>query len=45
VLHPYQLVKDHRTNVEIGNIDAVLGGDLDALISAELHRRATNPDA
>jgi peptide chain release factor 2 len=47
VLHPYRLVKDHRTNVEIGNVDAVLDGDLDELISAELHRRATGrePDA
>src|SRR5207244_9726302 len=36
VLHPYRLVKDHRTNLEIGNVDAVLDGDLDGLISAEL---------
>jgi peptide chain release factor 2 len=41
VLHPYRLVKDHRTNTEVGNVDAVLDGDLDGLISAELHRRAT----
>jgi peptide chain release factor 2 len=41
VLHPYRLVKDHRTNLEVGNVDAVLDGDLDDLISAELHRRAT----
>jgi peptide chain release factor 2 len=41
VLHPYRLVKDHRTNMEVGNVDAVLDGDLDGLISAELHRRAT----
>ena len=47
VLHPYRLVKDHRTNLEIGNVDAVLDGDIDDLISAELHRRATvrEPDA
>jgi peptide chain release factor 2 len=41
VLHPYRLVKDHRTNTEVGNVDAVLDGDLDGLISAEVHRRAT----
>lgn len=32
VLHPYQLVKDHRTNTEVRNIDAVLGGDLSAFV-------------
>jgi peptide chain release factor 2 len=34
VLHPYQLVKDHRTNTEVRNIDAVLGGDIGAFIAA-----------
>ena len=32
VLHPYQLVKDHRTNTEVRNIDAVLNGDLSAFL-------------
>jgi len=36
VLAPYQLVKDHRTGVEKGNVEAVLDGDLDELITAEL---------
>lgn len=36
VLHPYKMVKDHRTNVEIGNADKVLDGDLDELIRAYL---------
>ncbi|MEW6059170.1 MAG: peptide chain release factor 2 [Actinomycetota bacterium] len=42
VLAPYRLVKDHRTNVDIGDVDRVLDGDLDSLIEAELRRRAGN---
>jgi peptide chain release factor 2 len=41
VLHPYQMVKDHRTNVETGNTSAVLDGDLDVFMQAELEREAT----
>ena len=36
VLHPYTLVKDHRTGLETGNIQAVLDGGLDAFIDAAL---------
>jgi peptide chain release factor 2 len=36
VLHPYQLVKDHRTDYEMGNTQAVLDGDLDGFIRAYL---------
>jgi peptide chain release factor 2 len=41
VLAPYQLVKDLRTNHETGNVEAVLDGDLDDFIEAELRRRRT----
>ena len=36
VFHPYSMVKDHRTNEETGNIQAVMDGDLDAFINAYL---------
>jgi peptide chain release factor 2 len=36
VLHPYRMVKDHRTDYEVGNADAVLDGDLDGFIEAYL---------
>jgi peptide chain release factor 2 len=39
VLHPYRLVKDHRTGVEMGNTDAVLDGDIDSFIEAYLLQR------
>ncbi len=39
VLHPYQMVKDLRTNVETGNSQAVLDGDLDAFVEASLAAR------
>ncbi|HVH20367.1 MAG TPA: peptide chain release factor 2 [Myxococcota bacterium] len=44
-LHPQQRVKDHRTQLEQGNVDAVLEGDLDRFIRATLLQRATSPGA
>jgi peptide chain release factor 2 len=44
VLHPYQLVKDARTEVEVGNTGAVLDGDIDAFIEAEVRWRRTHGD-
>jgi peptide chain release factor 2 len=41
VLHPYTMVKDHRTNHEVGNAAGVLDGDLDGFIRAELLREAS----
>ncbi|MBM4255606.1 MAG: peptide chain release factor 2 [Deltaproteobacteria bacterium] len=39
VLHPYRMVKDHRTGAEVGNTDAVLDGDIDTFIEAYLLHR------
>lgn len=41
-LNPFSLVKDHRTGVEIGNVEAVLNGEIEPLISAYLHAEAEN---
>lgn len=38
IMHPYSLVKDHRTNVEETNVNKVLDGDIDKFISANLRR-------
>ena len=40
VLHPYQLVKDHRTELEVGNTQGVLDGDLDGFVRAFLLAKA-----
>ena len=42
VLHPYTMVNDHRTNIKIGNAQAVLDGDLDELIHAYLLGKAAD---
>jgi peptide chain release factor 2 len=41
VLHPYQLVKDHRTKEQVGDINRVLDGDLDVFIKSYLMKRAS----
>jgi peptide chain release factor 2 len=45
VLHPYQMVKDHRTDYEVGNTQAVLDGDLDGFIEAYLRSNVGNGKA
>jgi peptide chain release factor 2 len=40
VLHPYQMVKDHRTKHQVGDVNRVLDGDLDEFIKAFLMKRA-----
>ncbi len=40
VFHPYTMVKDHRTNYETGNINAVMDGDLDGFINAYLKAKS-----
>jgi len=40
VMHPYRMVKDHRTKFEVGDVDRVMDGDLDGLIKSTLVARA-----
>ena len=39
VFHPYKMVKDHRTGAEVGNVDAVMDGDLDYFINEKLKQQ------
>ena len=39
VMHPYSMVKDHRTNIETSNVEKVLDGDIDMFIESNLKRR------
>jgi peptide chain release factor 2 len=45
VLHPYKMVKDHRTNCESGNADKVLDGDIDTFQKSFLQWRALDSDS
>ena len=40
VFHPYKMVKDHRTNCEVGNVDAVMDGDIDIFIDTYLRQNS-----
>jgi peptide chain release factor 2 len=42
---PYQIIKDHRTGVEVGNVDAVMDGGIDSFIRAYLTRARPTPPA
>ena len=41
VLHPYQLVKDHRTKEQVGDINRVLDGDIDMFIKSYLMKKSS----
>jgi peptide chain release factor 2 len=45
VFQPYQMVKDHRTGCEMGNVQAVMDGDIDAFLFAFLEMEAKNGDS
>jgi len=40
VLHPYRMVKDHRTKLEVGDVDSILNGGVDPFISEFLKKRS-----
>ncbi|HPD60530.1 MAG TPA: peptide chain release factor 2, partial [Thermodesulfobacteriota bacterium] len=39
IMHPYRMVKDHRTDIDVGDVDAVMDGDLNQFIQAYLLSR------
>jgi len=43
VMHPYSMVKDHRTGHETSNVNAVMGGELDEFMEAFLKWNIKNP--
>jgi len=45
VFQPYQMVKDHRTNEEVGQVDKVMDGDLDNFIEAYLKQKQVGREA
>ncbi|PTX62575.1 peptide chain release factor 2 (bRF-2) [Melghirimyces profundicolus] len=44
VFHPYSMVKDHRTQVEVGNVQAVVDGEIDVFIEAYLRKKMNAGD-
>ena len=42
VFHPYKMVKDHRTGCEVGNVDAVMDGDIDVFVDSYLKSQASS---
>jgi peptide chain release factor 2 len=42
VFHPYKMVKDHRTGFEVGNVEAVMDGDLDGFVECYLKEKSKN---
>jgi len=44
IMHPYSLVKDHRTNIETGNIQAVMEGDIDEFIDSFLKQKKNSSE-
>ena len=44
LFHPYNMVKDHRTDHETGNVQAVMDGDLDEFIDAYLKSQLSDED-